>query len=749
MSFRMDTTQSINYKGGSLRFYMTIPGYGMGAKGQQEAEVLFQLAEQYVMFVNAAAENGQEYIGDDPYKLGQSMADYLKDGLSSDELDKLEEAFGYNKTENLYHITNPYYFILQDGIKMPDKVYAYVANKEVYEEYNHILANEGLNAQAKIDDLIQDHGSKISVYLVNSLWSGGSMGRVTINYNDTYRTTSFTMPIDDQVFKLRFKVDPLIFRTEGPIDAFTSTTTYGPDDIILLPTTSGVRRVVDGITYSNYLNVTYNTDGHNLLKDKDGNQVLDDEGNVVYDGNVVFDQYYSYVVHFTKPNGEEVVVTINDIDGGGTYRDNYNKWYFGAIKFGENNQYATMTLGGKGGQVIRWKFISTSTRKWINSNVPNLLADLSNTEFTLPKNLIQIFNTVGGTNIQRTAASDYIPIEYYNLRSATSDTMGKYGINIDASDYSFTMNASTYSNVQSVDFGKKVLEDKSEVQILNDNQIALLDWTVLGRRAYPSYSKKVGGTIIISGIGSTTITYITPPKTGLIDGLLTEYTSGFSEAYISDVDSNIHNLYAPNTNETSINDNTNINYVNAGQGVSPNYEYPSGRWGANSANRIIYNSNTGTTTQTVLPTIKVLQGSKFELHNLPILGMNYIYGKERNPRLLGATTYSRGNDITGMYLPWYKADVYEIISQDFGIVNGEFYGTKRKLSDGDNDFMFIDTCASDGTNYLLTCNFELQLITEDDPEILRKSADNGTGGSLARRNALFTIHIIITIVESF
>jgi hypothetical protein len=556
------------------------------------------------------------------------------------------------------------------------------------------------------------------------------------------------MPIDDQVFKLKFKVDPLIFRTDGAIDAFTSTTNYGPEDIILLPTTSGVKRVVDGITYSNYLNVTYNTDGYNLRIDKDGNQVLDDEGNVMYDGNVVYDQYYSYVVHFTKSTGEKVVVDINNIDGGGSFRDNYNKWYFGAIKFGENNQYATMTLGGRGGQTIRWKFIATSTRKWVNTNVPNMLADLSNTEFTLPKNLVQMFNTVGGTNIQRTSSGDYIPLDYYNLRSATTDSMGKYGINVDASDYAYTMNSSTYSNVQSVDFGREVLEDKSEIQILNDNQIALLDWTVLGRRAYPSYSKNVGGTIIISGIGSTTITYISPPNTGLLDGLLTEYTSGFSEAYISDVDSTIHTLYAPNTNETSSNDGANINYVNSGQGVSPSYSYPAARWGSNSANRVIYDPNTGTTTQTVLPTIKVLQGTKFELHNLPLLGMNYVYGAERNPRLLGSTTYTRGSGVAGMYLPWYKADVYEILTQDFGILNGQIFGPKRKLSDGTSDFMYIDTCVSDGTNYLLTCNFEIPLITESDAKILRQSADDGTGGSLARRNSMFTVHIVITIVES-
>jgi hypothetical protein len=555
------------------------------------------------------------------------------------------------------------------------------------------------------------------------------------------------MPIDDQVFKIKYKVDPLIFRQEGIIDAFTSTTNYGPDDIILLPSTSGVKRVVNGVTYKNYLNVIYNTDGYNFVIDKDGNKVLDDEGNERYDGNIVFDQYYSYVVHFSKEGGEEVVVTINNIDGGGTYRNNYNKWYFGAIKFGEQNQYATMTLGGKGGQTIRWKFLSTSTRKWINTNVPNMLADLANTEFTLPKNLIQVFNTIGGTNTQLTSISDYIPVEYYNLRSATSDNTGKYGINIDASDYAYTMNSTTYSNVQNVDFGK-ITQDEMEVQVLNDRQIGLLDWTVLGRRAYPSYSQDVGGTIIISGMGDTTITYISPPDSGLVDGLLNEYTTGFSEAYASDVESTIHNLYAPNTNDTSPNDDANINYVNAGQSVSPSYDYPETRWGTGSANRIIYDRDTGFTTQTVLPTINVLQGSKFELHNLPLLGMNYVYGAERNPKLLGKTTYSRGAGLAGMYLPWYKADVYEILTQDFGISGGQVYGSKRKLSDGSNDFMYIDTCVKDGTSYLLTCNFEMPLITEGDAETLRKSADSGDGALLSRKTSVFTIHIIVTIVES-
>ncbi|HKL73968.1 MAG TPA: hypothetical protein VJ903_03655 [Clostridia bacterium] len=751
MDFKMDTTQSISYKGGKLRFFLTLPGYGMGSKGQQEAEVLFNLQEQYVLFVNAASDSGNEYMGSNAYDLGESMLGYLREGLSNDEIEKLEEALTYHTSENMYFITNPYYFILQNGIKMPDKVYAYVSDKATYTSYNTILANDGISAQQNINTLISEKQAQdpngIERYFVNTLWSGGSMGRVTINYNDTYRTSSFTMPIDDQVFKQKFKVDPWVFRTDGAIDAFTSTNSYGPEDIILLPTTSGVKRVDSkGIVYTNYLNVTYNTDGYDFLLDGEGNQVYDDEGNAMYDGNVVFDQYYSYVLHFGKLNayGEEILITVDNVDGGGTYRNNYNKWYFGAIKFGVQNQYATLTLGGKGGQEIRWKFTNTSTRKWINSNVPNVVSDIANTEFTLPQNLIQMFNTIGGSSIQKTSSSDYIAIDYFNLRSATTDSMGKYGINVDAAEYTYKMNSTTYSNVQSLDFGKTTVDDV-EVQILNDMQIALLDWTVLGRRAYPDYSKDFGGTIIVNGIGSTTKTYIPAPNSGILDSLLNEYFSGLSEAYLSDVNTNIHNLYAPNTDETS-SDGSNISYVNSKLSVSPNYDYPSIKWGTGSSYRIEHNQATGETTQSVLPVINVLQGSKFELHNLPILGMNFIYGTWKNPRLLGETTYTRGSGVTGTYLPWYKADAYIITSHDFGISNGVLVGDKRKLSDG-NDVMYIDTCVDDGTRYLLTCNFELPLITETDAKKLRQRADNGTGSALARSNVRFTIHIIVRIVE--
>jgi hypothetical protein len=170
--FQMDTTQSISYKGGKLRFYLTLPGYGMGAKGQQQAEVLFDLAEQYVLFANASADNGTEYIGSNPYKLGESMINYLKDGLSVSEIAELDAAFSYNKSENLYYVTNPYYFILQDGIKMPDKAYAYVADKGIYDQYNQIITSEGLNAQTKIDNLVSENPDSIKRYLVSSLWSG-------------------------------------------------------------------------------------------------------------------------------------------------------------------------------------------------------------------------------------------------------------------------------------------------------------------------------------------------------------------------------------------------------------------------------------------------------------------------------------------------------------------------------------------------------------------------------------------------
>ncbi|HOO23327.1 MAG TPA: hypothetical protein PKY53_06595 [Clostridia bacterium] len=751
MTFRMDTTQSISYKGGKLRFYLTIPGYGMGAKGQQKAEVLFDLAEQYVLFVNPAADNGTEYRGASEYDLGVSLISYLSEGLSGDAYDRLEEAITYHPHENLYYITNPYYFILQDGIRMPDRVYAYVADRATYNAYNEILANEGSSAQAAVAALInsrlaQDPES-VKKYLVNSLWSGGSMGRVTVYYNDTYRSTSFTMPIDDQVYRMKFKVDPWIFRTDGPIDAFTSTNSYGPDDVILLPTTSGVKRVdPKGIVYTNYLNVVYNTDGSSPLYDEYGNRVYDDEGNAMFDGNPVFDQYYSYVLHFGKYNshGEEILITVSNIDGGGTYRNNYNKWYFGAIKFGQPNQYATMTLGGKGGQTIRWKFTSTSTRKWINTNIPDVVSELSGVEFSLPRNLVQVFNTVGGRNIQTTASTDYIPVQYYNLRSASFDTIGKFGINVDSSEYEFKMNQTTYSGVQNMDYGKITVDD-SEVQVLNDQQIALIDWTILGRRAYPAYSVDVGGTIILNGMGTTTKTNVSPPSDGLINGLLVQRFKGLTEAYISDGMSSTFNLYAPNTNETS--NDFNIGYVNSGKSVLPSYDYPTTRWGTGSSYNVTVDTTAGHSYQTILPIVNVVQGAKFEIHNLPILGLNYVFGNFMKPPLVDATYYL-GGGITGTYLPWYRADAYLITSDDFSINNGTLVGNKRKLSDTGNDFMYIDTCAEDGTRYLITCTFELPVVTERNAETLRNAADNGTGASLAKTNVLFTVHIVIRIVES-
>ena len=159
----------------------------------------------------------------------------------------------------------------------------------------------------------------------------------------------------------------------------------------------------------------------------------------------------------------------------------------------------------------------------------------------------------------------------------------------------------------------------------------------------------------------------------------------------------------------------------------------------------------GTTSQSVLPVVNVLQGSKFELHNLPLMGLNYCYGTYKNPRLLGGTVYDVGGGITGTYLPWYKADAY-IVGEDFRIVNGELVGAKTKLSDS-NDMMYVDTCVEDGTKYLLACDFILPLVylagLEDSEraQTLRSNADAHTLPTT--KNVSFTVYVILRVVEKF
>ena len=600
---------------------------------------------------------------------------------------------------------------------MPDSVYAYVTNKANYERYNELLTTA---TEAEINAYLASIAGEIDKYKANVIWTGGSLGRVTVYYNDTERATSMTMPIDDQTYRFRFNVQPWLFNdTEGAIDAFEDTTPYGPDDIILLPTSSGLTQELNS---KFYIKVIYNTD---------------DSGHPIYDA------MYGYEMHYTI-NGEEKVVTVYDVNGGGSYRDNYNKWYFGAVKFGYSNQYATITLGGKGGQTFRWKFHKTSTRQWINSNVPSLIALSPGNEINLPSNLIQYFGQSNSYVIETTPAEYYIPIEYLSLEKPLNDSRYDIIASADFTQNKLTVHRSSPATIQSLDFGREKDEDGNEgAQIVNPYQIALLNWQAAGRRAYPSPSTKIGGAIVVSGYGSVMPWYVYETDKGLIASIFkSDDNVGFNRIYVSDALNSKHYLLPPNTEEEI--EGASAAYNNANVSLDSGYRYSDDMYNSMALD-LYYVDNNGHATSRI-PTLYVKRGTPFAVHNLPLFQLNLTFSVKTDTTIPGinwtiGSDYSAFSAKTSIYIPWQNAQVYSF-SGSLNIQNGVPQNATL-LTGGLGS---INTNASVGTKYLLAVSFSINMSTITDAEEMYNTRPTDDTSAPSKSEAKsFTVYTILQV----
>lgn len=693
----MDSGSSLRYNGGKVDFNITIPGYGMGSKGDQNAVVSFELEEQYIIYINPL----KDYVTvankrDNASTFSDFYANetYLDGDFSEQNAMLVEDELMH------YEVLNPYHFISNGGLPLPEDIQVAVGSKQLKEEFDKLMASgrTQVEALAEAKEIVANSGVIIEpivdeeYYDVSVLWSNSVNGRVKINFNDTKRTFAMSMPIDEQVYNLTFDITPWLFdnKTET-IEAFKTTTKYGPDDVILLPKESAIGETnIVGQPNEFYIEVYFNTDDNN---------------------NAIYDTFYGYILHYNI-NGEEKTIYLNNIDGGGSSRDQYNKWYFDKVNFGSKNQYATMTLGGKGGQELSWLFTQTSTRECINSNVPNMLAGRAGDTINLPQNYIQTFSTLNSTKAEYTdVTSTYIPIEYSDVYKPVDDEELNISVNANLDAYQVTMNYFTPSNMQNLLF-KMENSDGNEVFESNDYQVALLDWSIAGRRAYPSEDVKIGDTIILSGYGDFSPLYV--PDNG---NLLMNTVRDVVSAYVSSGSGRTtNNLYMPGTDEEI--DGYVVNYINTGKPLDTGYEYPMSMQNTSGT----YVTQNGV--QNLLPTIKVKQGSVFNVHNLPLYQVHYVYGEKR--LFLGMEdiagiiqvgdifdSYHINYGSTACMLPWQDATLY-YANGDISFNNGVLTGVGEGITG--NAFRHINTMAPKGTSYVLETSISLNYVNDEGNE---------------------------------
>ncbi|MDD3947517.1 MAG: hypothetical protein PHI19_06725, partial [Clostridia bacterium] len=347
LEFKLDTARSITYKGKDARFYVTIPGFGMGAEGQQWASIDVPVEEQYILQVEYYY-NGSYY----PTLLEWAIEKYGASAITDYILRKNALAEDFNPL--LYDLQSPYYFISMGGFELPTDVQI------------------GVGPQGGGEADITKH------YPIEVYWSNTASNKLRIYYNKETVKTSFQMDLDNQSFNLTFNVTPWILQDN---ELFFEGNTYGREEVIYLPGTAKDASVLT-LTGTNIPNDTY------LIK---------------------------YPNVFTGDGPKDGTLKLEGVTGGGSFMDYVNKWNFEGVEFEQTNtQSALMTMGGRGGQVVKWKFY-VANKILIGNTISTSYALLKGTNTTLPLTYKQIF-----AGYDYTASKD-IPITYGPFTSFVID----------------------------------------------------------------------------------------------------------------------------------------------------------------------------------------------------------------------------------------------------------------------------------------------------------------------------------------
>lgn len=445
MQFQMDVTRGLSYKGKDIRFYLTIPSFGMDSVLDRQLAVFnVSCNEQYIRRV----EFGDTATG--AYTDFLSWASRHDSGLSSVVTQNRVAMDAGNNY--VFDVSNPYYFIKQGGLTMPDYVKIYVGNadgKGIVEVYDGI----------------------------ETFWSGGSGNKTRIYYNRETVESSFQIEMDNQSFKLEFRVTPWIL---DDTLLFEEQTLYGEEEVILLPGSAKRSATGRGILTL-----------QRTLTDND-----------------------TYQINF----GEGRTETFNGIMGGGTYMSHYNKWSFDTVDFSGDGtpQYARLTLGGKGGQEIQWS-MRTTVKHLVNNTIANSYALRVGERITLPTTYQQVFSgstfsSTGTVNNAPAIDVQYSKIKLFSQSGRSGVRQDENALNqlegwrstpaVPLSEWEVTdqqIKENKKDHIAFYEYRDPDFEPTDEVkEKYFTASPAYITWDATANRAYPSPNRSVGGVIYLT-----------------------------------------------------------------------------------------------------------------------------------------------------------------------------------------------------------------------------------------------------------
>ena len=627
IQFVLDSARGLGHKGKDARFYITIPGFALGTEGEQQARQDIPCEESYIMGLRFYNGTGSE---DDPANYTSDYITWLRMNdteANSDTVWQEVNAFG-DYYYDTYYVNSPYAFISQGGMLLPEKALVYVGPEYADSSAQYNIANSTYS------------------FLLETNWTNIVNNRTRIYYNEEEHQSAFQIDLDGQSYAIKFHVSQewILDSAKGEDLLFLENYKYGKDEIILMPGTSAVNGSnSDMLTISS----TYSSIGNSGVPSNDIYDITFAGGSFTFDG----------------------------VNGGGTYSDNYMKWSFDSVNWsagGTTMQYATMTLGGKGGQTVKWGFYVDSDKTLVNNSVITAYSLLEGTSVTLQNTYRQLFSgTVATQGMTNSSLGREIPLQYStsitpyyrDQKDSEGNSLYPLGLDYNAGSGNYTVTGVTSTpSVHRTDDGTAYT--------------GYILWDATEMRAYPSPRYSIGGTIVFT-VYRTPDTYDceevinagagnngNPYQNLVNNGLYLHNPSasyGFGEirpimgegwSYPSDL---------PATGNSTQNNTS--------------YKLPATGYKVSYTNNAFKQSN--------VPVITVTENSMFDLRYLPMISVNeYVPNVEVRSEgwqgIFTTTTYT-GYDYDLMYLaPWYNAKVYYTKSKNnsasWNPANG-LYGT--------------------------------------------------------------------------
>ncbi len=620
MRFVLDSARGLGHKGKDARFYITIPGFALGTKGEQLAPFDVACEQSYIMAVRFYNSNAQNANPDDPASYTLTYMEWLELEDRNAVVDSAIYSDWYRYGDyhyDTYYVDSPYYFISKGGIPLPEKALVYVG--ALYDEDgNYRFVNENGDA-----DMIARYSTSNASYsfLTDTVWNNIVDNKTRIKYNVEDHTSSFQLDLDGQTYTFRFGISQQWILEDEVI--LSESYAYAEEEVILMPGQSSVKNG-DILTISS-------------------------EGNATIPGSNVGtnDQY---TITFEGGTFE-----FNGVSGGGTYNNNYSKWNFDTVNWSADRrtvQYATMTLGGKGGQTVKWAFYVNKDKKLVNNTVASLHSMQVGESVTLETSYKQLFT--GSTLSQ----SRSIPISYSKdikryYASSVVDGVETYPLGIERSGSGNEIRVTALQHTPSEHY-----QDDGSAYT------GYIEWNATEYRAYPTPSEKIGGQIVFCVYRN--------PQTDDTDEVKDENAGSGPYDNLTSFGAYIHNpdaMYGFNELRPLLPEGWEYPTSMSDSGFSTRNETSVLMPTDATAYRVQYQSTTNKFKQNDTPVIKVASGEMFSLRYLPMVSVKEyrptVTIKDASFGITFSTKTIEGFEYDLMYLiPWDKAKVYYTNQKD-------------------------------------------------------------------------------------